>query len=77
MATTSSELGGLFADGKGHEIAQGYGMFLWAAVLIYAAVAWRLWARHGDQAAGLAASESGRAPHLAYRKAETGRFVAG
>jgi alpha-1,2-mannosyltransferase len=77
MATTSSELGGLFADGKGHEIAQGYGMFLWAAVLIYAAVAWRLWARHGDQAAGLTPSELGHSPHLAYKKAEAGRLVAG
>jgi alpha-1,2-mannosyltransferase len=77
MATTSSEFGGLFADGKGHEIAQGYGMFLWAAVLIYAAVAWRLWTRRGDQAAGLTTPELGHAPHLAYRKAEAGRFVAG
>jgi len=42
MATTSSELGGLFAGGKGHEIAQGYGMFLWAAVVLYGAVAWRV-----------------------------------
>ena len=77
MATTSSEFGGLFADGKGHEIAQGYGMFLWAAVLIYAAVAWRLWARRGDQAAGWATSDLGHAPHLAYRKADAGRLVAG
>ena len=50
MATTSSEFGGLFADGKGHKIAQGYGMFLWAAVVLYAAVAWRLWARRGRAA---------------------------
>jgi hypothetical protein len=77
MATTSSEFGGLFADGKGHEIAQGYGMFLWAAVLIYAAVARRLWVRRGDHAAGLAPSEPGHAPHLAYKKADAGRLVAG
>lgn len=42
MASTSSEFGGLFADGKGHEIAQGYGMFMWAALVLFAAVAWRL-----------------------------------
>ncbi len=42
MASTSPEFGGLFAHGKGHEIAQGYGMFLWAAVVLFIAVAWRL-----------------------------------
>jgi len=42
MASTSSEFGGLFAGGRGHEIAQGYGMFMWAAVVLFAAVAWRL-----------------------------------
>jgi hypothetical protein len=43
MAATSSELGGLFAHGQGHKIAQGYGMFLWAGVVLYAATAWRVW----------------------------------
>jgi alpha-1,2-mannosyltransferase len=43
MATTSSEFGGLVADGQGHKIAQGYGMFLWAGVLLYVATAWRVW----------------------------------
>lgn len=42
MATTSSELGGLFAAHQGHKIAQGYGMFLWSAVVIYVATAWRV-----------------------------------
>ncbi len=42
MASTSPEFGGMLADGKGHEIAQGYGMFLWAAVVLYVTVAWRL-----------------------------------
>jgi hypothetical protein len=60
MATTSTELGGLFADGRGHEIAQGYGMFLWAAVILYAAVAWRLRARGG----GLSAAPSPTGPEL-------------
>ena len=50
MATTSSELGGLFAARQGHKIAQGYGMFLWAAVVLYVATAWRVWAERGDVA---------------------------
>jgi alpha-1,2-mannosyltransferase len=45
MAATSTEIGGIFAEGQGHEIAQGYGAFLWAGVVLYAAVAWRVWAR--------------------------------
>jgi alpha-1,2-mannosyltransferase len=43
MATTSSELGGLVARHQGHKIAQGYGMFLWAGVVLYIATAWRVW----------------------------------
>ena len=43
MATTSSELGGLFAKHQGHKIAQGYGMFLWAGVVLYIATAWRVY----------------------------------
>jgi alpha-1,2-mannosyltransferase len=45
MAATSTEFGGWFAGGEGHEIAQGYGLFLWAGVVLYATVAWRVWAR--------------------------------
>jgi hypothetical protein len=45
MASTSTEVGGLFAEGQGHEIAQGYGAFLWAGFVLYAMVAWRVWAR--------------------------------
>jgi hypothetical protein len=48
MATTSSELGGLFAAGQGHKIAQGYGMFLWAGVVLYIATAWRVWVERGS-----------------------------
>jgi hypothetical protein len=48
MATTSSELGGLLAGGHGHKIAQGYGMFLWAGVLLYIATAWRVWVERND-----------------------------
>jgi alpha-1,2-mannosyltransferase len=48
MAATSTELGGLFAEGQGHEIAQGYGSFLWAGVVLYATVAWRVWVRRSE-----------------------------
>ena len=44
MATTSTELGGAFGRGQGHKIAQGYGMFFWAALLLYVTTAWRVWA---------------------------------
>ena len=67
MATTSTELGGLFANGRGHEIAQGYGMFLWAAVVLYVAVAWRLRAReHEPTAAVLLLLGPAFVPHTAY-----------
>ncbi len=39
MLTTSSEVGGLFADGTGHKLALFYGMFLWAGVSLYIATA--------------------------------------
>jgi alpha-1,2-mannosyltransferase len=48
MASTSPEIGGLFAEGQGHEIAQGYGLFMWAGVVLYATVAWRVWMRRGE-----------------------------
>ena len=48
MAATSTEVGGIFAEGQGHEIAQGYGAFLWAGVVLYAMVAWRVWARRSE-----------------------------
>jgi alpha-1,2-mannosyltransferase len=48
MAATSSEIGVLFFEGKGHEIAQAYGCFLWAGVVLYATVAWRVWKRRNE-----------------------------
>jgi hypothetical protein len=71
MATTSSELGGLFARHQGHKIAQGYGMFLWAGVVLYIATAWRVWVErtrdwndnNGD--GSLVPGPTLRAPHLA------------
>lgn len=50
IASTSSELGGHFAGGRGHKLAQGYGMFLWAGVVLYIATAWRVWVERGDVA---------------------------
>ncbi len=44
MAAASPDLGGRIAD-QGHEIAQGYGSFLWAGVILYAMVAWRVSSR--------------------------------
>ena len=41
MATTSSEIGGLVVE-NGHKVAQAYGMFLWSAVVLFAATAWRV-----------------------------------
>jgi hypothetical protein len=49
MAATSSELGGLFADGQGHKIAQAYGMFLWAGVVLYLVTAWRVWVERTNE----------------------------
>ncbi len=48
MAAASADLGGLFAEGQGHEIAQGYGSFLWAGVILYGMVAWRVWSRRTE-----------------------------
>ena len=57
MAATSTEVGGLFAEGQGHEIAQGYGSFLWAGVVLYTMVAWRVWARRSETPASGTAVE--------------------
>lgn len=70
MATTSTELGGQFAHHQGHKIAQGYGMFLWAAVLLYAVTAWRVCACRGLVPVGRAGVGAGAtirvvpAPHF-------------
>src|SRR5205823_9872634 len=48
MASTSTEIGGWFAEGQGHEIAQGYGLFMWAGVVLYATVGWRVWMRRAE-----------------------------
>lgn len=42
MLSTSSEVGGIFAGGDGHKLAQYYGMFFWAGVVLYGLTGWRL-----------------------------------
>ena len=59
MAAASADLGGLFAEGQGHEIAQGYGSFLWAGSCLYAMVAWRVWSRRAEPSL----PESPEVPH--------------
>jgi hypothetical protein len=48
MAAASTEVGGLFAEGEGHEIAQYYGVFLWAGVILYVTTAWRVVSRRDE-----------------------------
>ncbi len=48
MASTSADIGGQFFEHQGHEIAQGYGLFLWAGVVLYATVGWRVWMRRNE-----------------------------
>lgn len=65
MAMTSSEIGGLFREGQFHKIAQGYGLFMWAGLVLYATVAWRVWARMKEPPPGDPGGPSGAAyrPH--------------
>lgn len=59
MASTSTELGGLFASGQGHEIAQAYGMFCWAGFVLYVATAWCVWIEAKQTASSLGVGVSG------------------
>jgi hypothetical protein len=52
MASTSTEIGGWFVEGQGHELAQGYGLFMWAGVVLYGTVAWRVWSRRAESPPG-------------------------
>jgi hypothetical protein len=58
MAMTSSEIGGLVGEGKGHKFAQGYGLFMWAGVVLYATVAWRVWVRRKEASGGKSPARS-------------------
>lgn len=62
MATTSTELGGVFGRGHGHKLAQAYGMFFWSGVLLYVATAWRVCAERRRPADGVATAASGSLP---------------
>lgn len=75
MATTSTELGGLFARHQGHKIAQAYGMFLWAGVVLFIATAWRVRVEGRIPASdlGLAADRAATFPTSA-RPAEPGIY---
>ncbi len=42
LMLSTSDAGKIMADGIGDKVAQGYGMFLWAAVILYIATAWRV-----------------------------------
>ncbi len=70
MATTSRELGSVFGHRNGPDVAQAYGMFLWAGMVLYVATAWRVVAarnRVESQAEGPRTSEAKRsvpAPHF-------------
>jgi hypothetical protein len=59
MASTSTEIGSWFAEGQGHEIAQGYGLFMWAGVVLYATVGWRVWMRRNETYPGPLAGPAG------------------
>jgi hypothetical protein len=64
--STSSEVGGLFADGVGHKIALYYGMFFWGAVVLYVAAAWRVVAEReaGPDGPLLSPGPAPGGPHL-------------
>ncbi len=63
MATTSSEVGGVLGGHQGHKLAQFYGMFLWAGVVLYVATAWRVVAERGEVAP--VSNDPIPTPHLA------------
>ena len=65
MATTSSELGGAVLGDQGHKVAQFYGMFLWAGVALYVAIAWRVRADRLPTPEGVAVPVEIPSPHLA------------
>ena len=64
IATTSSEMGGLFAKHQGHKIAQAYGMFLWSGVVVYLATAWRVKVEGNIDPAEIGLGASPRSPAI-------------
>ena len=67
IASTSSELGGLFAGGQGHKIAQGYGLYFAAGVVLYVLTAWRVWVE-GRRARAVATAVGQRGPATGRRR---------
>jgi hypothetical protein len=65
MLTTSKEIGRLFAHEQGHVIAQFYGMFFWAAMLLYLATAWRVLAERAGPPTATAPRPAPTTPHFA------------
>ncbi len=64
LMLSTSDVGKIMADGKGDKVAQGYGMFLWAAMVLYIATAWRVVAeRSRSVLPGQIQSLSPPAPH--------------
>ncbi len=71
MAFTSPEIGGiLFEDAD--EMAKGYGFFLWASVVLYATVAWRVWCRRDEPVPSDPEAPDRGAPFQAGHAAVTG-----
>ena len=42
FSEASDSISKLIAKGEGHKVAQFYGMFFWAGVVLFAATAWRV-----------------------------------
>jgi hypothetical protein len=63
MATTSSEFGGLFFSRQGHKIAQFFGMFFWAGVVLFVATAWRVRAEREDPSVAAVEGPALAGPH--------------
>jgi len=64
MATTSSEIARLFSDVPLHKLAQGYGMFFWAGVVLYLATAWRVVVEGRHAVPAVPAGSAVPVPHL-------------
>lgn len=71
--STSSEVGGLFAQGLGHKIALYYGMFFWGAVVLYVATAFRVVAERNQDPGPIDASEPAPTRPQGLHRRTTGR----
>lgn len=67
ILTTSTEVGGLYSGGDdprlaGHKLAQFYGMFLWAGLVLYGLTAWRVWVERDKPP--VESTQMGPMPHV-------------